>query len=642
MKPFYLIFISLFLASSIKLMAQEDREFGDLIIQDFSFPPSIADTTAAAVILLDKGLTTYDQKFSPTMTNHVRILILKNSELDRANIKIPHRKSVKVKDIKACAYNLVNGEIVKSEVGKKDIYTEKVSDEIEQDIFTIPNVKPGSIIEYTYNVGYGSLSSLNTWYFQTSVPVLYSKYTVSMPEFYSYKQRLTGYIPLADFKQEIKSGYYHGSRFNVVEKTFVAVNVPAWEDEPFISSKQNYISKIDFDLSHFRYPGGERVDVTPPSYGKLIEEMEKDPYYSGIYKFNGYLKSDLDQIIEKDANPLENIKKIYEFVQSEYKIDTEIMSTNLRRIYKERKGWRQDINMILAAMYNQAGFEAHIVRSSTKSHGYINRNYPTHKNFNYSLCMVRLADNFYILDATEKNLPFNTLRPSTVNDQGLIISSMYNRWIDLEYGEAKKVNGLSDFTIEPDGSIHGLVKLQHLGYSKINFENKYPDKNEYLEEFQERNFNLNLIEHEVDLDDPQKLEEKIDFVMNNSVSVVDNLIIFNPIFLDRIKDNPFKLDHRNYPVTLDAPIQQRHTYQIKIPSEYEVTDLPESLAISLPNNDGKFLFSCQQISDKIVINSVFSITKTYFDVSEYYYLKEFYAQIIEKQSEEIIIKMKKS
>ncbi|MBK6265594.1 DUF3857 domain-containing protein [Marivirga sp. S37H4] len=622
------------------LFAQESREYGDVTFTDFEFPSTIADTTAGAVILLDKGLTTYNHNFSPTMTNHLRILILKNSELDRANIKIPHSKGSKSRGVKACSYNLESGKIIKNEISRKDIFKEKVSDDIEQEIFTIANVKPGSIIEYTYTVEYGTISSLNTWYFQTSVPVLYSEYVVKMPAFFNYKQRMTGFIPLADYSEEVKHGYYKGTSFNVIEKTFISKNIPAFESEPFISSKENYISKIKFDLSDYKFPNSSIVEIIPPSYGRLIEKMEKEEYYQGIYKPNGFLKEDVESLISKEAVALDNIRKIYEFVQSAYEVDDEMMSTSLRKIHKERKGWRQDINMILAAMYNYAGYEAHIIRLSTKKHGYVNRNYPSPRNFNYSVCMVQLNDQKYILDASEKYLPFNILRPETVNDQGLIISSKHSGWIDLTYGSSKKTNGMSNFSINEDGSVVGNVQLQHLGYSNFNFHKKYDNVDEYKEEFQDRNFQLSIIDHNVSTENPEKLLEKLDFEIDNSATLMDSMIVFNPTFLDKIKDNPFQKEERKFPVTFDAPVDNRHTYKIALPTDFEVTDLPENIAIALPGNGGRFLFSCQQMNDEILINSVFSINKTHFGREEYVYLKEFYAQVIEKQSEEIIIKKK--
>lgn len=634
------IFALILFLSSYSISAQEERKFGDVTIADFEFPSTIDDTTAAAVILQDQGLTDYNHAFEPRMTNHLRILILNESELDRADIKIPHSKRRKVRKLEAASYNLENGKIIKSELDRRDVITEDVSDDLSRTIFSIPNVKPGSIIEYTYSVEKGSLSSLNTWYFQTSIPVLYSKYVVKMPAFYNYGQRLTGYIPLTFFDEKVENDYYRGMTFNSIEKTFISKNIPAFKEEPYISSGKNYISKVDLELISYQFPGENLVKIVPDNYHALVKEMEEDEYYKRIYQNNRFLNEDIERIVNDKKSDLENATAIYDFVQEKFEVDKDILSTNLRKIYNEKKGWEQDINMMLAAMLVKAGFEAYIVRTSTKSHGFVDKLYPSMKNFNYSICLLKLNDEEILLDASDKKLEFNMLKPSTINDQGLVISSKYDKlWIPLEYKHQNVARSLSEIEITADGSIKANVQLRRSGYNYYDFNRLYEDHDEYLDEFADKNYDFNILEHEIQ-EEKNFIEETLDIEISNSVSIIDTLLIFNPILIDRNKKNPFKLEERNLPVSLHAPIELKHSYNISLPENYEISSLPESLALSLPNNAGKFLFSCSTVGESIIINSMFSIKKTRFSKEEYFYLKELYTQMIERQQQEIVLTKK--
>jgi hypothetical protein len=54
----------------------------------------------------------------------------------------------------------------------------------------MPNIKEGSIIEY--NIRTTNLSSPRDWYFQRSIPVNYSEYQMSVPEYFTYN--LKGFV----------------------------------------------------------------------------------------------------------------------------------------------------------------------------------------------------------------------------------------------------------------------------------------------------------------------------------------------------------------------------------------------------------------------------------------------------------------
>jgi len=265
------------------ILAQEHRKFGDVRVVDFQIPEDITDSTAGAIVLFDMASNYFNYAFQLEYECHTRIYILNSSEFDRADIKIPYRAKDNVSKIKASSYNLVDGKVVESSVSRRDVFTEKVTDEINQERFSIPNVKEGSIIEYSYYVSYKDRASFNTWYFQTDIPVAYSRYTVKIPEYLDYKQLLSGVLPLTDYQLKSSIGRVQNLSFNVSEKTFIAKNVPAFETEPYISNKENYISKIKFLLSGTNFPNNTVERFTPNSYVELSKKIAGDEYLSLIH-----------------------------------------------------------------------------------------------------------------------------------------------------------------------------------------------------------------------------------------------------------------------------------------------------------------------------------------------------------------------
>ncbi len=634
------LIIPLIVAFSLQLSnlsAQENRKFGDVRVADFQVPEGISDSTAGAIVLFDIGSNYFNFAFELEYECHMRIYILNSSEFDRADIKIPYRAQDNVSKIKAASYSVIDGKVVESEISRRDIFTEKVTDDVNQERFSIPNVKEGSIIEYSYYVRYENRASFNSWYFQTDIPVAYSRYTVKIPEYLDYKQILTGSLPLSDYQQKSSIGRVSNVTFNVNEKTFIARNVPAFESEPFISNKENYISKIKFLLSGTSFPNSTVQRFTPNSYMELSKKIASDEYHSGVYKNNNFLNDEIELLKTGKQSDVEIIKAIYTHVQSEYTVDKEILSTNLRRIFNEKRGWRQDINMILTAMLQNAGYESYLVKVSTKGNGPLNQVYCSSSNFNYTICLVKHEGEDYLLDASEEFLPFNTLRPETVNGEGLIISEEMPGWVTLKYNASDYVKGYSKVKISELGLISAEIKLQKKEYSAYNFKKQYRNYSNYVADTEEKLSAFIISEHEVVDIEGSVLQENLVFEIDQQVNQMRNEINFKPIIFNSISENPYKIEQRRLPVTLNSPVDNKFSYTIELPENYEVKELPESVSLALPNGAGRYLFSCQKINNIISVNSILSINQTYFPVIEYYNLKEFYARIIEKQAEQIVL-----
>jgi len=109
------------------------------------------------------------------------------------------------------------------------------------------------------------------------------------------------------------------------------------------------------------------------------------------------------------------------------------------------------------------------------------------------------------------------------------------------------------------------------------------------------------------------------------------MIYFNP-FIDKIKNNPFLLNERTYPI--DFGFKKKLSYIVKIntPNNYKIISVPESVRLSIPNKGGVFLCNTTVKDNEITIFLQYSLNKTIYSPQEYPYLKEFYHQIIKSQN----------
>ena len=164
----------------------------ELLLQSY-----LPDTTAAAVVLYRNRDVFYefiDNDFRLNYSYEGKIKILKPEGTAYADISIPYFQSTKpgsnnketVVQIDASAYNMVDGKVERIRMKKEFIFRERLNDSYMQVKFTIPGVKVGSVIEYKYKILSDNYSEIKRWNAQEEIPVLYTSYSVAIPEYFSF------------------------------------------------------------------------------------------------------------------------------------------------------------------------------------------------------------------------------------------------------------------------------------------------------------------------------------------------------------------------------------------------------------------------------------------------------------------------
>ena len=114
----------------------------------------------------------------------------------------------------------------------------------------------------------------------------------------------------------------------------------------------------------------------------------------------------------------------------------------------------------------------------------------------------------------------------------------------------------------------------------------------------------------------------------------------NPFIVGQISGNPFKLETREYPVDFGAPFDEVYIIKVKLPAGYSVDEMPKPKVLLLPGNAAKYVMSSALNGDAVTVTSTLSVNKTMFTSDEYQGLREFYSQVVAKQTEQIVIKKK--
>jgi len=431
-----LFFSVLLLSSSLKAQDKLDIKFGRVSPQDFNIDLSKVDTSYGAVIIADLGSSSFqgNQKgwFSLVFNHQIRIKILNKKGFDLGNFTIPiyvgdHGDEEKITSFRASTYNLEDGKVVETKLGKDAKFSDREDKNHILKKFSFSNVKNGSILEYNYTITSDFIANLQPWEFQGMYPVLWSEYEADIPEFFIYNTQAQGYIPFdisktsnsnTDYKVTFNGNdnFSHPETYsltsNNTDRRWVIKNVPAFREEKFTSSAQNYISKIDFQLSGQQFPQSAYHDYLG-TWNSLSEKLMQADYFGADLKRNAWLNEDLNTIKSSGKNsPIELAQKIYAFVQANYKwkgSNQVLLSQSLRETGKNKSGNTADLNLLLTSMLLHENFQADPVILSTRSHGFVSDVYPLLDRFNYVICRLTIDSNTYLLDASKPYLSFGRI-----------------------------------------------------------------------------------------------------------------------------------------------------------------------------------------------------------------------------------------
>ena len=673
MRKLILVPLCFFILLQTNLLAQKTEKapikFGKVEPGDFKTVYSI-DSSAHAVVIADIGFSEFIGNnsgwFSLEFTRQARIHILNKAAYDAATIEVPlyissgGKGEEDLQSVKATTYNLENGKVTETKLEKSAIFKDKLSKNFFLKKFTLPNLKEGCIIEFEYKIKSDFLQNLQAWTFQGEYPVLWSEYTVGIPQFFAYIFLSQGYQPFYlrdskdrrdNFNLTIPGGTSANDRVSfaagVTDHRMVMKNVPALKNEGFTSTVKNHIAKIEFQLSEHRDP------LTPRSVmgtWKQANDVLMNAEYFGqhIKKDNNYLDDEIPAAAKliKEKNK-QKAKLIYEYVRDHFTCTDHSaygLEQNFRSLLKTRNGNVAEINMMLISMLRNAGFKADPVLVGLRSRGVTYALYPIMDRFNYLIVELTIDENKYYLDASEPMMGFGKLDPLCYNGHARVINGGPAA-IDLNPDSLIERKATSVFIInDQKGNLSGSLQQSPGYFESTSLRERVKDKGkdalmadikkDFNSEIEMENFKIDSLNMK-DL----PLAISYEFVLKTDK---EDIIYLNPLFGEAYKTNPFKSAERTYPVEMPYTGDEVYILSMDVPEGYVVDELPKPMILKLnEEGDGLFEYRISVSGNIISLRSRLKIVRTLFEPDEYELLREFFSMVVSKQNEQIVFKKKK-
>jgi len=642
----FLIFLLFIKPVSAQDYNQKIPEYGkvskeDLLIKECSF-----DKDAEAYKMFEVGEMYCS--FFPTASNpvetefehHVRIKIINTKGLKHADIRIPYLSRQGVQEIKsltAQTYNLdAAGNISIVKVEKGVIYEKKLDARYSEKVFTFPDVKAGSIIEYKYKI---KGSGLRNWYFQKSIPVQLSRAIIDFPVEFQVQS-----IPYCSLPYDRKDD----DKGNRSIQKYTMLNVPALRDEPYISCDEDYLQRLEPELVAINIPGQQRYPLTT-TWPRIIRGLMEDEDFGLQLKREIPRTADLDAALAQQKTDIDKMKTIYYYVRKNMEwnnYDNIWALDGVKAAWKDKKGTSGEINLILVNLLRDAGINAHPVLVSTRENGRVKTLNADLSQFDRVMAYVQVGGKKYVMDATDKYTPYNIIPASVSFSEGLVISKP----LTFEWGwealwEQKQIYRNMAFVIAEigkDDNIKGSATVSSSGYSRLDrIADLKAGKEKFVEKyFREPNPGVKIDSVAIENEDADTLELKQQFDFSMPLSTSGDYKYFRLNMFSGFEKNVFVADTRSSDIFFGANQLYTVVGNYTIPENYEFDELPKSMKMIMPDTSIILTRVVSAKDTELSVRFTVEFRLPFYPVDSYPDFQEFYKQLFDLLNEQIIIKKK--
>lgn len=611
------------------------------------------DKEAEALIIYDYGdfrfVFDYDHGFELIMEFKTKIKVLKQSGIKYADFEIDFYDDSQspeiIYEIEGTTFNYDGtNNPKKTSLNRSSIFENTYENNYKSKKFTMPDVKEGSIIEVSYKIRSPYFTRMREWSFQKKIPVISSKLVYRAIPFYTYTYILTGANKFDNFKTEV-SGFetnVRGTKFKELAYTFEMNNLPAFRDEEFITSPNDYMVRLNMQLSQIVDHNGITKNIMS-TWSEISEELLKNQYFG---KYINTVEKEARKILPSldldDKSDNDKVKIITDYVKRMYTWNGYygkfVHIEKLSDFLKQKKGNDANINLLLIGLLRAAKIDVDPVIISTRGNGRISKQHPFESFFNYVIAGVQLEGDILFIDATESLLPYNELPARCINIDGLIVRpKKMESWVFV--GQETEATTTKSFSIKinPENLSQNIkVNYKAYGNDAFMYRSQYTlDKND-LAPFFKKVYNIDTndginVKNYIDRDK----EFIFNFTFDQPVDGTSDKLFINPFCNMSLKENPFKMNKRNLPIDLIFLEGAKYKSIIDIPEGYTIDYIPK--ATNSKTQIMTVVYNVKVEGNQIIVEAGYQMNKNIYPASDYYRLQVTYAAAIEKFSDMIVL-----
>ncbi len=595
--------------------------FGGVTREELSMTHYEPDTSAPAVILYKSG---HFSSSSLEFTHYIRIKVLREEGTGRGEFAI---RTEMPSSVKGMVHNLSGDDVEEVPLSNESIFRERLSPSVWLVRIAMPDVREGSVIELEYR----EQLLPGSFRFQEDIPVKRAELNVELSDIIEFRQTQTGY-----------------EQVNAASNTFFyAEDVPAFRPEPFISSVNNYITKFDFDILTITMFG--QTEFITTSWDVINRGLMRSPGFGSVMEARTRYIRDIARAIEAGYDDEKaRLRAAYDTIRTAMSWNSRnsiyVSNDNLSRVLRDGAGNVADINFILFHLLQRMDISSSVVILSTRANGILNPYFPATNRLNYLIVRAEVDGDTWLLDATERHLPFGLLPSRVLNERGRTVDRGFGTWVEIDAPGVDREVVTYNVTLGDDGQVRGDIEYHMEEYAAFNFRNLYhmlSGDEAFVESYESRKDGLTVMEFDIEGADsiymPCRLV--IEGSLSGHAQAAGSTIILYPLLAERMNESPFRVENREYPVDYTYGREKDVVVNITIPDGYEVEQMPENFSNALRDEVIAASMTFEEGDNGLLtISYSFRINRPRFLPEEYGALRAFYEELVAQHSKPVILR----
>jgi hypothetical protein len=652
----YITFSILFLAFCLSANAQSiepNLKWGKPTDQELQMTEYAADKDADAVVLCHKTDVRYqfiNGDFRVFYYINVRFKVLKPEGKRVADRQIVYYVSNQlskenVLGLKATAYNLENGKLVKTKMERQMIHEEELDKNQKVVKFSVPQVKVGTVFEYEYRIESDYFWNIRDWYAQQDVPVVYTNYHLAIPDWFEFNIEESGVNRLeSKTAAESMTLLFHDEmeHINTTVYDFVGKNLPALKGDNFIWHVEDYGNKVTAELRGIYIPGAVHKNYTT-AWTDIDVQIMNDDEFGGRLKKSSPLKDEIVAAgIPNIVDKKERIAAVWQLLKSKVRWNGEyaFWGMSASKVLKEGTGTNADINFLLINMLHDANIESIPVVMRTRDNGKLPLTYASLKYLNTFVVGVEMdGSSLAYLDGSSVDGYLNVLPAKLLADRARAVrKNAPGSWVNLQHEARARENTTVQTVLKADGQLEGKKTSMLIDEAAASLRRIWrlaKDSVEQIQKMQERD-GIVIQSYQVEGRQDFSSVVKEEMTFTKQCDAAGDIIYLNPLVFVPLKESPFTTAERILPIEFPYKQTEIQNTIITLPEGYVVEESPKPIIIKLDGATARLV--CTVNGNMINMQYQMNISQTFFGPDRYQDLKSFFDKVAESTKNILTIK----
>ncbi|HEY6249797.1 MAG TPA: DUF3857 domain-containing protein [Candidatus Angelobacter sp.] len=638
------------LLAALPVLGQQSEEWLPVTARDLEMKDVPGDPGAAAVQLY---YADFRDDVRESEFIYKRIKVLGERGKDYANVEIEVPQHYSIGDLQARTVH-PDGTILEFRGKPFDkLVVRYRGEQIVAKAFTMPDVTVGSIVEYKYRLTW------STYFHDPMWTVQHELYTVKES---FWLRRYTGPLETRHISDQTRLSYVTSNMpaGAVPKDTGPGVelqlqNVPAFRPERYMPPEMNFKAQVQF------FYGGREIESPELFWRDLgLDWYAKAEHFIGNHQ---ELKTAAGQIIGAETDPEKKLRKLYARAQQTRNLNYESERSraegwqealkpneNVVDVFTRDYGWRNEIAELFAALARSAGFQADLLRVSSRRDRVFDPKLLSENQLAAEIVRVNLNGADLFLDPGSRFCPFGLIAWTYTSVPALQLDKNGGSFVVVPTATADKsvIRRNADATLSADGELRGEITIEFKGNEGLRrrldaLQTDQTGRRQTMEDDLESWLPPGSVVELKDVQGWDSSEEPLvahfAFQSSGFATPAGKRLLF-PASLFRSKQmEAFTSSERRYPVYFPYTFEEIDKVTLHLPADYSPpAALPSGQDVHLPSS--RFITTRSASNGQLFLTRALVVNSIYFQPDKYAALKSFFNKLRAADEEQVVLEQK--